>query len=496
MIWALGLVVFLLLRLVNLDLIPVFADEAIYIRWAQLIGSAWNYFFIPLSDGKTPLFMWVLMPVFKVVEDPLLAGRLLSVGSGFMTGLGVLFLGWRFYSARVGLVALFLYIVSPYFIFFDRMALVDSMLVAFSIWSLNFILLLARYKRFDLGIILGYLLGGAMLTKTPGFFNVLLAPLSLILLNYKRLSRLEFFKFSLFLLVATTTAVGIYNLLRLGPGFTSLSSRNQDYVHSPLKLLDSPLDPLRPHFWDVADWLPSYLGYPFLIICLVGMAVVILRRDRIGVYILIWSLVPLLVQMSLLKTFTARYILPSFVPFTVITGIGVVYFLEKFKKKFLIPVIILILLSWPTLFNFYLLTDPEKAPLPKAERRGYLEDWTAGYNLKEIARFLENESKRELIIVGTEGSFGTLPDGLQIYLDKNRQVVVIGGAATVSAQLRDAAREHPTYFVANKSRFPVNSEGVELLKEYPKAFNPKEERDAILLFKVKKEASSGATIFK
>ena len=36
---AIALIVFLLLRLVNLDLIPVFADEAIYIRWAQLIGS-------------------------------------------------------------------------------------------------------------------------------------------------------------------------------------------------------------------------------------------------------------------------------------------------------------------------------------------------------------------------------------------------------------------------------------------------------------------------
>ena len=70
MIWIL-LVVFLASRLVNLTILPIFADEAIYIRWAQLIWQKTYYFFIPLSDGKTPLFMWAMIPLLKVFDDNL-----------------------------------------------------------------------------------------------------------------------------------------------------------------------------------------------------------------------------------------------------------------------------------------------------------------------------------------------------------------------------------------------------------------------------------------
>ncbi len=84
--------VFLLTRLINLNLIPVFADEAIYIRWAQLIGDKFYNFFIPLSDGKTPLFMWLLAPLLKLNFDPLLTGRVLSVFAGLLTLTGTYFL--------------------------------------------------------------------------------------------------------------------------------------------------------------------------------------------------------------------------------------------------------------------------------------------------------------------------------------------------------------------------------------------------------------------
>src|SRR3989344_3182848 len=86
------LAAYLVLRIPNLTLQPIFADEAIYIRWAQVMKSEPTLRFLPLSDGKTPLFMWTMMPLFKVFEDPLFAGRFLSVMSGLVTLLGVFFL--------------------------------------------------------------------------------------------------------------------------------------------------------------------------------------------------------------------------------------------------------------------------------------------------------------------------------------------------------------------------------------------------------------------
>jgi predicted membrane-bound mannosyltransferase len=72
----------ILLRLLNLNSLPVFADEAIYVRWSQVMQAEPGLRFLPLSDGKQPLYMWLTIPFLKLVTDPLLAGRVLTALSG------------------------------------------------------------------------------------------------------------------------------------------------------------------------------------------------------------------------------------------------------------------------------------------------------------------------------------------------------------------------------------------------------------------------------
>ena len=166
----------------------------------------------------------------------------------------------------------------------------------------------------------------------------------------------------------------------------------------------------------------------------------------------------------------------------------------NFKKVAISVLLTLLLLPQALYFDFLLLTDIAKAPLPREERKGYLEDWTAGYGLKEIAQFLDAQSQKEDLVVGTEGAFGTLPDGLQIYLDKNRKVTVIGGGNQVSDQIKNTAFDHPTFFVANRSRYSSFEGNLELIREYPKAVGPLNPPDSILLFQVlpeKNATSSG-----
>lgn len=482
-------IIYFSIRLPNLTYQPIFADEAIYIRWAQIMKSEPTLRFLPLSDGKTPLFMWVMMPVFKLIVDPLLAGRTLAVFTGFATLLGVFALGLIFFNKRVALFGAFLIAITPYIIFFDRMALVDTMLSAFVIWSILLALLLVRYQRIDLAMVLGYFLGGGLLSKTPGMFNVVTVPLAALTLNFSAKDRVRqvLKTFGLFLL-SIAIGLGIYNILRLGPGFTSLNSRNQDYVRNPLDLLKNPLDPFLPHLRDLLEWWPLLLGYPVIITIVLGIIYGLIKKNKYLITILLITLVPLVVQMALLRTFTARYLLFSMPPLLLVASFGIDNLLNSLKKygKFLTVLLILILIAWPAFFIQKLFFDIENAPLPRNERRGYLEDWTAGYGLREIATFLDNESKKGLIIVGTEGSFGTLPDGLQIYFDKNTNVAFKPGNASLSDDLRSEASKSATFYVANKSRFPVYTEGVEKIVVYPKAL-PKDKQynqDAILLFKV------------
>lgn len=504
--------IYFALRLPNLTLQPIFADEAIYIRWAQVMKAEPTLRFLPVSDGKTPLFMWVMIPFFKLFENPLFAGRILSVLAGFGTLTGIFVLGFRFFNLRVGLIGAFLMAITPYIVFFDRMALVDSMLSMFSIWSLIISLHLIRFPRIDLAMLLGYIMGAGLLTKPPGFFSVITVPITLILLDWKDKNRqTKFLKLFGLWVIAILITFGIYNILRLGPGFNSLNSRNQDYVFSPTDLVGRPLDPFIPHLRDIAEWFPKLLTPPILVLVVAGILLALLgiikflkerqlnlenehssSTNRNALVILLWSLIPMAIQMALLKTFTARYILFTIPPLLVLASWSLDSFLSnlKTKKSYVYPVAILLLVLFPMIFNYSLLTDPSKANLPKNERRGYLEDWTAGYGLKDIANFLDEQSRKGLVVVGTEGSFGTLPDGLQIHLDKNRQVIVIGGKATISAQLRDTAKEHQTFFVANRSRYKYFADDLELIKEYPKVSSQGREQDSILLFKVLPENES------
>ena len=44
------------LRTYNLLALPIFADEAIYVRWAQVMRAETTLRFLPLSDGKIAVF--------------------------------------------------------------------------------------------------------------------------------------------------------------------------------------------------------------------------------------------------------------------------------------------------------------------------------------------------------------------------------------------------------------------------------------------------------
>lgn len=461
--------IYFLLRLPNLTLQPIFADEAIYIRWAQVMRSESTLRFLPLSDGKTPLFMWTLMPVLKFIEDPLFAGRFLSVMSGLATLLGVFVLSWKVFSVRVALWSALIYAVVPYTVFFDRMALVDSMLSAFTIWAVFFAIWLAQSVRLDLAMILGFILGGAWLTKTPAFLNLLLLPLSILAFQNTKSDKYRLLRLLLYFSIAAIIALGAYNLLRLGPGFHLISSRNTDYVFALSELQGRPLDPFIPHFNDILDWFPSLLTVPILVSIVIGSWFVVKQKNRLGLVVLLWALVPLLISMAFLKTFTARYLLPPIPLLLIFAGYGVEKSLEMIKLVRLpkTAIALAILLVVPLHFNYQLLTSPPPTSLPKAERAGYFEMWTAGYGLEDIANYLIEKKNGGSVVVGTEGFFGTLPDGLYIYLDKSK-ISVVGSHASISAQIKDAAKSHQTFFVGNKnsleSIFPTGW----LIKEYPK----------------------------
>ncbi|MFZ3302018.1 MAG: glycosyltransferase family 39 protein [Microgenomates group bacterium] len=456
------------IRLYHLTILPVFVDEAIYVRWSQVMSTEPTLRFLPLSDGKQPLYMWILMFLIKFFENPLYAGRLISVATGMGSLVGIFALSYlMFKSKKVSILASLIYCLSPFSVFFDRMALVDSMLSMLGIWTAVFGYLTAKYKRLDLAMVTGFFLGFMALTKSPAIFIAILLP------SFWMISNLS----GIWVLGATyLIAFGMYNILRLGPNFGLLSSRTADYVLPISHAWTNTFDPLIPHLKDFVVWLSSIGPAAIIPLLLIGIYVGFKKHLKETIVLAMWVIVPVVVQAELGITFTARYVYFA-IPYLFILS-ALALLAENKWLKIINYSLILIFVGQSLIFSYHLLSNPEKANLSRGERSGYLEEWTAGQGIKEISEYLKNEESKnpgKQIIVGTEGYFGTLPDGLQIYVNKTPNIVVIGVGVILTetpSSLKDAVKAgNKTYLVFNKSRFRADpeKEGLKLIAKYPKA---------------------------
>lgn len=470
------LTIAVVVRLVNLNSLPVFADESIYVRWAQVMRAESSLRFLPLSDGKQPLFMWTTIPVLKLVADPLIAGRLVSVAAGVGTVIAVGLLAYLLWGSwRSAVVAGAIYATIPYAAFFDRMALVDSLLTFWLSWTFVFFLLAVRHVRLDMAMLAGFTLGFAWLTKSPAVFGVALLPAWLLLAERKNLWR------GVWLLVPTLVITwGMYNILRLGPEWHMIAARNADYVYSWREVLRHPLDPLVPHLRDVVSFY-IYLATPLgLILAAWGVMAGKWEHWRSRLVLAAWWLGPIVVSAAIAKTFTARYILFS-LPAAVLLMTRV---LER--RQVALGLFLVVNLIATTV----LITRPEALPLPRIERVGYLEQWTAGWGLKEVSQSIREAAKLGPVVVGSEGFFGTPFSALQMYLNDVPSVRVIGVGVwidRVHPDLLAAAGENQVFLVVNSSRWHIadpQREGLTLIASYPKAVPPEGEQEYLLFFKL------------
>jgi 4-amino-4-deoxy-L-arabinose transferase-like glycosyltransferase len=467
--------IFLGLRLFNLNLIPIFADEAIYIRWSQLILK--GQYLVPLSDGKTPLFMWLLTPLLKVIPDPLIAGRLLSILAGLGTLIAVYYLAKKLFNQKTALLAAGLVALNPFLLFYDRLSLVDSLLTTLITWS--FLMALNFFKKPNLkqGILLGLLWAAALLTKPSASLFIILTPSLLLLESPKKwLPKIKS------MLVPGSAAglvgFGIYNLLRVSNAFHLINSRSADYLRTFSEIFTNWLEFFPDTLRVYATWLISYFSLTGVILTLF-IWLLSLKQKKIIISLLgLWIIIPILIQVSIGKIVYPRYLLPI-VPFLIIILAWGVNRLKWFGWGLLFVV----LLSWAR-FDYLLITDPPKAPLPIREQSQYFYDWSAGYGLKEITNYLNHLPQDQSVLVATEGSFGTLPNGLEIYFNQSPNIR-IQGIGFPNPRITEAlevalVEERQVYLVFNQDRLgEIDHSRLELINQYPRA-----KGETLLFFKV------------
>lgn len=476
------LVVGLALRVWNLNRLPIFADESIYVRWSQIMRVESSLRFLPLSDGKQPFFMWATIPVFKVISDPLVAARLLSalVDTGSILLVGILAFA-MFKSYRVGVLAGIIYAVIPYSVFFGRMALADSMLSFFMLLSTVLAYYAVQRERLDIAMFAGFAFGFGWLTKYPAIFTVGLWVLIWLLVRPTRKNLIN-------LGVAFAIGLGMYNVLRLGNQFHMLALRNKDYVIPFADVLKRPLDPLVPHARAAIRFFAYYLTPVGLAAMALGMARggknTLRQRLVLGVFVV----GVIVFESAIAKGFTARYLL-FVLPYAVILSAVGIDYMAKLLPKYPLVLLSTLLIVAPSLAWHYLYhTNFPVLPMPHEERSGYLEEWTAGFGLKEASKKIVELSDGKNVVVGSEGFFGTPFDALSLYLNPYPQVRVVGVGVWLDGppdKLVNAVADNQVFLVINASRFHNDSPeevGLHLVASYPKVTSVAGVTDRLLLF--------------
>ncbi len=454
------LISFLVSRLIILGNFPIFTDEALYIRWAQIASQDANWRFISLTDGKQPMLIWFGMIFLRLIEDPIVAVRLVSVVAGLFSLIGLWLLTYElFKSKRAAFVSSILYVAYPFAVVYDRLALYDSLVGAFAIYAIYFSILLVRKLRLDVALILGAILGAGMLTKTSANFSIILLPLTLILFNFKQKKILKkLFVLGLFAVVAIGIAEVLYNSLRLSPFFHIIKEKNTIFVYYPfsIPIMDN-INLFLGNLRGLLTWLFTYLTPFYLILILVSLLSKKFIKEKL--LLIAYFALPLIALALFGRVIFPRFIFFMSLYLLPLAAVGLTQIIDllnnylskrKLNSYYAVSALAIILFTlYPAKVSMDFIFNPSKAAIASADNAQYISDWPAGGGVKESVKFFEDKSKDEKIFIGTEGTFGLMPYALEIYLANNPNVIIKGywPIEEIPAEVLESAKKMPTYFI-------------------------------------------------
>ncbi len=470
------LAIFTASRLINLTGLPIFTDEAIYIRWSQIGARDANWRFISLTDGKQPMFTWIAMVLLRILPkwDPLFVGRLVSVFAGFGSIVGIGILSYILLKNKcMALFACLLYVISPFTLLYDRMALYDSLVATFSIWNLILAILLIRKIRLDVALLLGLMLGMGMLNKTSGFLSLYLLPLTLILFEWKNPHwKKQLLYWVGYVVLAAVISQILYSVLRLSPLLHTIIEKDALFVYPIGEWITHPFRFLEGNLRGMFDWAWRYLSIPLFIAALYAVITKNITRERILLFL--WSVLPFFLLAMFGKVLYPRYILFMIMPLFILAATSADWIVSKVKSP-LIVIFLLALLCIPSAYaSIQLLIDPARAPIPGADTGQYINDWSAGGGVKEVTVYLTKKSEHEKIAIYTEGTFGLLPYAIELYLVDHPNVKLKGIwplPLDPPQEVLNDALQIPTFLILNQTQIAPPGWPLELINEYQKGIN-------------------------
>jgi 4-amino-4-deoxy-L-arabinose transferase-like glycosyltransferase len=348
--------------------------------------------------------VWLGALVTPLASDLLWANRCLSVAFGLLTLIATVAIADRLFDRRVGLVAGAFYLLCPFTLFYDRLALADACLSALFALTLLLSLRIAAEPRLRFGILAGVVMALGVYTKAPGvlLFAVPLAT-AVVLGQGRRAWR------ALLTAYAVGAPPAAYALWRF------VTTRNTaDMVGIATRNEQPFLARSAANLAEAAGWLWAFWTPTLVILGLAGLAIALVRGRREGLLLAALAAFPLVAFGLTLSRWLPRYLLFGSAPFLVLGAWALCLVVDRattarpggFRSAALAVAAAAVLV--PSLrFDLALWTNPPRAPLPALDREQFVVGWTSGYGIRDTERLVREELARH-------------PEGVTVVVHANR----------------------------------------------------------------------------
>jgi hypothetical protein len=410
------IIIYFAIRLPQLTLLPIFNDEAIYMDWGWRETHVPGFLYYSLYDAKQPFMMWLFGIFSNFFSNPLFASRLVSLLIGILSTTGIYFIGKELFNRKVGIVSALSYIVIPIFVLFDRQALLESAVIASNIWSFYFLnkaLLEKRHIKYELLTGLSLALGFYSKSTAALFLTTTIAIFTFYFIKTRK--QTYFLRLGSIIGVFACTIL----LLLINPQFWQTLPSNSRYVLTISELLKFPVLIWIQNAWGIAQI--AFIFLTPLIFLFAFFTIIHSLYERKNVLLLIWIIIPLLIALLTLKGISQRYVVGVLPLFTILSSWGVIKVGTFLKKnRFTISIALLII---PLSLSLLLIYDPFDyfvlfSKITPYSESGFINGQTSGFGIQQSINFLENENKKEPIIVTYAENSGNPESAISVLMSK------------------------------------------------------------------------------
>ncbi len=416
--------VFCFFRFYNLDTLAIFNDEAIYLNWAQSIEKDFSQNkFISLSDGKPFLHYWLLVPGLKVFNQPLYAGRLTSGITAILGFILICVLSYiLFKSFLITILTASFYSVLPFLVVYQRMVLVDVFvsILGVLIFIFSWFFTKKEIKNYNdwakkiiyFIFLTGLFLIGAILKQTS-FLFLGAAILSLNVFAWKNNSSIKnwlivnfgivfsfFISYFSFKLIIPEKYKFIF-LNKAGSFFSfnifSNIGKNAQVLIETLGFYITPI-------------------VVFLLIWPLLTKKALNNKKKTKLYWLyFWGIAPFLFFTLFAKTLYTRFFLIGVPYLIILAGYSFKNILNRFQKKYIISLLILMVFILPLAQSFLRVTQPLNFFWTKVDNKNFINFWSSGFALNNIKSFLQKHGKNNQLMFLNVYDLGFPMDYFKLY---------------------------------------------------------------------------------